>query len=189
MRFGATHAKATEELMAAGADLDIRDYSSGYSALDFAANRGHVEELKSILRYDRNVNACDSSWGLTPLHRVDEAARLVVLLLLEAGGDIEAECDDGLTPLFHAANERDTEIGSVRALLEGGEYINAYDKVGSTEDGDKSWDVVGKWEAEVDDYHQGDDDREANEERKADDQRIRRMLARAPTERSWRRRS
>eukprot|EP00752_Nemacystus_decipiens_P010666 g9497.t1 len=206
------HVKAAEELLAAGADLDIRSCGSS-SVLDSAAESGQVEAFRLILRYGGDVRACDRD-GLTPLHKIDVRADLLVPELLEAGADIEAECfAECSTPLFHAIRPPLRDIGAVRALLEGGANSNACDKNGSTplhaackesylravelllrwgadetranDLEDKPFDMVGTWEADVTDWGY---DRESNDERKADDQRIRQMLASAPADRSWRRR-
>eukprot|EP00752_Nemacystus_decipiens_P002437 g2294.t1 len=138
----------------------------------------------------------------------------VVRVLLEAGADVDAKAAgfESATPLRLAASKNPYSIGTMCALLEGGADVNARDEGGSTplhqacrrsnisgvelllrwgadetlvdEDGQTAEGDVGSWEHDVNEDCEG----AAREGRKADDRRIRHMLARAPADRSWRRR-
>lgn len=135
-------------------------------------------------------------------------------MLLEAGSDIEAKVTgDVSTPLHLAAYRRMRSSGTIRALLESGANVNTRDAYGATplhdacsqscatavealllwgadekladEDENTLGDVVGTWEQEFED---DSDEGGYKGQRKADDdERIHRMLARAP-DRFWRRR-
>ncbi len=138
-----------------------------------------------------------------------------VRILLKAGADIEAKTTRGsITPLDLAVSTRETSCNTILALLEGGAAVNVRRAFGQTplhgacncshadavelllrwgadetltdEDGQTAGDVVDPWnESDSDDG--GDEDSDFRQLR-ADDQRIRDMLARAPADRSWRRR-
>ncbi|CAM9782521.1 unnamed protein product [Ectocarpus sp. 12 AP-2014] len=131
-----------------------------------------------------------------------------VLALLDAGAGVNAKAGDNgdCMPLHVAVDRRMSSICTIRALLEGGSDVNVrndYDhtplhvacmcinvsaaelllRCGADEmlkddDGSTPADVVGGM---------GDGDL-TDEEIETDHQRIRRVLARAPADRSWRRR-
>ena len=207
---------AIEELLAAKADPDIRD-DYGCRPLDIAAVQdNNVEVLRVLVLHGGDVKACDDD-GYTALHHVadvDGPDREYVnsgsvRLLLEAGADIEAKANGDYgcrTPLHVSVCRRGSQSGTVCALLRGGADVNGRDErkytplhyacscsnVGGVELllrwgadetledelGGTPADEVGVWEQ----------DQVEDEERKADDKRIRHMLARAPADRSWRRR-
>ena len=193
------------ELLTADADIGIRD-DKNWSPLDKAAMQGHVGVLRELLRHGDSVKACNDL-GFTALHLAtlygrEDATRV----LLEAGADIEAKAtDQGSTPLHFAIEGRTRSSGAICALLDGGANVNARRTNGGTplhaacrfvswdrvelllrwgadetlvnQDGDTAADIVSKCE-EGDTYAEG----------KAVYRHIRRMLARAPADRSWRRR-
>eukprot|EP00752_Nemacystus_decipiens_P002423 g2284.t1 len=180
-------------------------------AKDCAAHWGCVDTLRALLRHGCDVTATNID-GYTALHHAANNFEEpgcdtsdAVRALLEAGANIEARTLDlGCTPL-HLAAGRDQWQSSdtICALLDGGAYVNARqdnertplheaccassvsaveillrrgaDETLVDETGDRPADHVGKWG-------------EGDEARKADNQRIRHMLARAPADRSWGRR-
>eukprot|EP00752_Nemacystus_decipiens_P005635 g5099.t1 len=214
---------AVEKLLAVGAKHHIRLNRSGsppyYTALDMAAQRGHVDVTRALLRGGSLVNATDKE-GSAALHLAahvdsdlgrhnDNDNGGVIRALIEAGADTETRIrDSGNTPLHHAAFT-DSNGNNVRALLEGGANVNASGRDGNTplhaacgharrsavelllrwgaderlvdKSGRTAEDAVGEWAqyGGLDEY---------DDERRADDELICRMLARAPADRSWRRR-
>ncbi|CAM9935787.1 unnamed protein product, partial [Pylaiella littoralis] len=209
---------AVEELLAAGANLDLRARTPGaLSPLEKAAQAGHEDVVRALLRCTGDINACDYR-GYTALHwaagaeeePVDDTGG-VVRMLLAAGADIEAKTSMGYTPLqVSCVVGQISSSSAIYALLEGGAEVNStgFDgwtqlyracnfsslagvelllRWGADENltdvvGDTAADILGLWEEDED---VGDI---RSEQRKADDQRIRRILARAPADRSWRRR-
>ncbi|CAN0557521.1 unnamed protein product [Ectocarpus sp. 12 AP-2014] len=207
------HLEAVEELLAAGANHSLRTNGSR-SPLEIAANRGHADVLKALLDKDSGEVDAANGDGRAALHyaaSVDGPVRDngdAVRALLGAGADVDVKTTDDIcaTPLHFAVNRRVASDLTIRALLEGGANIHARaarggtplhvacmrssvsivelllrwgaDEKLTTNDGDTPADVIGA-------LQQGDLD---DEEREADNQRIRRMLARAPADRSWRRR-
>ncbi|CAM9227563.1 unnamed protein product [Ectocarpus fasciculatus] len=187
-------------------------------ALDLAALNGNVDVVRSLLGNGSDVNArCNADWE-TALHCAAQGSRPlldngdVVRVLLEAGADIEARTKACVwTPLHRSVHSRFSSVDTIHALLEGGADVGAEDVYRLTplhracsksnaaavelllrwgadetivdEDGETAADVVGTWD------HSNDDDGSIDDEQlKADGQRIRQMLARAPADRSWRRR-
>ncbi|CAM9878530.1 unnamed protein product [Ectocarpus fasciculatus] len=212
---GNNHLEAVEKLLAAGANSGIRT-NYDYSPLDNAANRGHATIVKAFLDEDSSaVHATDyRGWTALhycvfepdgPVHDNDDAVRV----LLKAGADANSKTNssDGCyTPLHVAANHRLESIGTIRALLEGGANVNwrkrnegtplhtacrrssvagveillrwGADEKLTDDGGNTPTDVIGA------SSENGNND----EEIEVDNQRIRQMLARAPADRSWRRR-
>ncbi|CAN0387269.1 unnamed protein product [Ectocarpus fasciculatus] len=208
------HLEAVEELVAAGANYGLRINNNSLSPLDIAAHAGHAEVVKVML--DKNSSEVDatSGDGWTALHYASSGDGSscdngeVVRALLGAGADVNVmpTNDSCYTPLHLAVDVRIPPRGTIRALFEGGADINARcarnrtplylacgrlsvsgvelllclgaDEKLTSNTGKTPADVIGVWqENNLDD-----------EQREADHQRIRRMLARAPADRSWRRR-
>ncbi|CAN0035215.1 unnamed protein product [Ectocarpus sp. 12 AP-2014] len=143
---------------------------------------------------------------LLPLKKNPSVTTAMLSVLLEAGADVDAKTTASCsTPLHVAVDRRIASTGTIRALLEGGANVNVRDELNKTplhtacinssitgvelllrwgadekltnDDGDTPADVIGDWP-----------DVDNDEEIEVDNQRIRRMLARAPADRSWRRR-
>ena len=195
----------------------ISDDYSFCDVLDFAAEVGAVDVAKAILRYGSSVTAKSMEKGFTALHYCaaysavsDRDNSGVVRVLLDAWADVDAKSLCGSTPLQLAAYAGSS--ATVRALLEGGANPH-FRRGGGTPletachasnadvvelllrwgvDEKLTWDTLGKWQNFEDRYYELDgcpDDEKRNwRERKAADQRIRHMLARAPADRCWRRR-
>ena len=73
--------------------------------LHFAAGDGDLDQVRSLVKGDRDVNANDTQ-GLTPLHYAAAAEHIdVVRYLLSAGANVNAIDDStaGNTPLGHVA--------------------------------------------------------------------------------------
>lgn len=206
---------AAEQLLAAGANPDIRSFD-GWSVLDIAASRGNVSVLRALLRHG-DVHASDNA-GNTALHYAasfegsGDNGGSGVRVLLEAGAHIEAKTDVGYSPLHTAANCELPSRGVICALLEGEANVNVLDESKQTplhiaclkskvhtvelllqwgademltnEDSQTPGELVGQWNDDDDD----DDDGSGDDEHKVNEQRVRHMLARAPADRSWRRR-
>ena len=208
------HLVVAEELLAAGASLDLTD-DKGWSALRVAANQSRIDVLRALLRHGGDAVACNPR-GNSALHCAagvggdrDDGGE-AVRVLLEAGIDVDVKNTlRGYTPLHRAVMRRSAYSCAVLALLEGGANVNAQEahqsaplhvacghsnlsavrlllQWGADEtlvnmQQRKAADCVGVWE-------QAADADGGDEERKADDQRIRHMIARAPADRCWRRR-
>ena len=222
------HVAVVEQLLAAGADSEIRAayFTVEYRPLDIAANLGHVDVVRALLRRGSSVKTSENEHGFTSLHRAACCDRRgdngdVIRVLLEAGADIEAKTNDGSTPLHGAAYERLRTSGTILALLQGGASVDVRmsgdytplhlacqescvcnveallhwgaDETLTTSSGETAEDMLGEWDRRD---LSGDEDEDAHiyadssegQERSANDQRIRHMLARAPADRCWRRR-
>jgi ankyrin repeat protein len=117
---GATplHAASTpevvQELLAAGAVLERRDYEGG-TALLYASRSGHVAAVSELLARGAAVNAATDQ-GETSLHAASRSGHAeVVQALLSGGAGVELYDSEGRTPLFCACSAGRT--GAVRALL------------------------------------------------------------------------
>ncbi|CBN78753.1 conserved unknown protein [Ectocarpus siliculosus] len=207
--------EAVEELLGACANYGLRTEGTRCSPLEIAAHGGHADVLKALLDKDSSQLDDTDGEGWAALHYaavVDGPVRDngdAVRVLLGAGADVNEtnNNDSCFTPLHIAVNGRKVSDGTVRALLEGGSNIHARALLDQTPlhiackhasvtgvelllrwgADEKLTNNVGKTPADViRPRRQNDFDDE--EEREADNQRIRRMLEHAPADRSWRRR-
>lgn len=100
----------------AGADLEELDESTGMTPLALAAEGGHAEIAKLLLRVGADP---DRGGATTPLETaVVEGHREVVAVLLAAGASVNRAVEDGFTPLMTAASTG--QRGIVRLLLGAG---------------------------------------------------------------------
>ena len=98
------------------------------------AKSGDTSRLRELLATDRSlVNARDKD-GSTPLHcAVWKGHQQVVVLLIEAGADVNAHNDNdhwGTTPLHAAAHANQAAIAQL--LIDHGADVNAKDREGRT---------------------------------------------------------
>ncbi len=110
----------------AGLDVDARDVS-GQTPLFCAAEKGHVEACRALLRAGAAVNASDDGDnGVTPLRRAAACGHVgVIRALVAEGADINWASSTGNTALHDAAwNGR---AAAVRALIAEGAEIDAFD--------------------------------------------------------------
>jgi ankyrin repeat protein len=122
-RAGAGDHDSAEALIAAGADLDVRDGTFASSPVLWARNAGHTDMIKLLLARGARLNAADAAkLGLTSIvagflddvpDSIDAAAgwptplisavanghRSTVQLLLDRGADPNAPASNGQRPL------------------------------------------------------------------------------------------
>ncbi|CAN0415863.1 unnamed protein product, partial [Ectocarpus sp. 12 AP-2014] len=201
------HLSVVNALLTAGADVTIRD-NSGYSALDSASRFGHIDVMRALLRYGVDVNACGDD-GFSPLHLAAQRDQAdAINALMQAGADIESSEGVSLAPpLFSATDPRN--LKAMNTLLWHGASLTAQDTDGNTPlhlacyRQDKGLEAPvdlllrwgadetapnsdGKTPADLLDEHDNENDRTTCSE--AEIERVRLLLARAPADRSWRRR-
>lgn len=99
-----------ETLLHAGADFTLREPYDNYSALDVAAQNGHVGVMTALIGHGADVNNDGGTWstlhGAASSNQPDS-----VRVLLDAGADLH-DTAGGETPLHFAA-----DYGSHAALL------------------------------------------------------------------------
>lgn len=115
-----------EALLIAGARVAVRDGKTE-SSLDLAAAGGHVDVLKTLIRYGADVNAVCPA-GNTALCKAaercpDDRSRAIIDALVEAGADVGVRYDGGMTPLHEAAGFGRYE--TALALLRNGANVHA----------------------------------------------------------------
>lgn len=135
-------AAIVETLVKAGADVNARA-AGNWTPLDLAVQGGGPKAVGALLEAGGDMQA---GRRYTALHlaawRSDGEAATVVEVLLRAGADVNAESEDGSTPLHHAMQSNGE--GVVALLLQAGADDRARDRHGDT-----PWDVArafqGKW--------------------------------------------
>ncbi len=99
-----------ELLLAGGAKVNAHD-DNGFTALHMAAGIGHEKILRTLLDHGAAVDAGEASLGRTPLHYADSIRTVIVLL--DAGADIDATDGNGETPLHAAIASSKTDIAAI----------------------------------------------------------------------------
>lgn len=120
-----------KELIARGADVNVRQPRTGATLLMRAAESGSRDVVRSLLAAKADVKA-RSSDGCTALFLAAAGGFAdVVDLLVKQGAELEAaEERRGMTPLMMAAKNGD--LMTVQSLVAAGARINAMDKYGTT---------------------------------------------------------
>jgi uncharacterized protein len=95
------------------------------------AHEGRLAQVRSILEEDSSATHKLDSFEEHPLHTACRAGRTrIAKLLLDAGADLNARGQHGMTPLHHAV--RSYSPGLVRLLLEKGADASTEDDFGCT---------------------------------------------------------
>lgn len=132
------------KLLDIGADIQVRSYADGRTALHIAAGMEdgtNIDQATGTWKHGGGM--VDSKTG-KPLLR---PAREMILLLLQRGAQIEARNAVGETPLCHAV--RNNQVANARLLLEKGANLYALDLFGRTplfhaRDADSVYFLIGK---------------------------------------------
>ncbi|CAM9433791.1 unnamed protein product [Ectocarpus fasciculatus] len=200
------HVATVEVLLAADADVDFRDVEYSCSALSLATQNGHIDVVNVLLEH--GVDANDGGYGeASSLHWAAERDKPdCVTVLLDAGADINARSNhlDNGTPLHAAAKVASN--GALLALLRRGARVNEKTDDGSTAlhlagyaEGckvDDTVDTLLRWGASEQTLD-GDGETPVDRLKEAAHEvvwewpeldRAIELLARAPADRTWRRR-
>jgi uncharacterized protein len=107
-----------------------------------AIQNGNLPKVQALLQDNPQLVSSKSEYGWTPLHwAAMEGHKVAAKLLLAKGADVNANAEDGSTPLHAAAGNGDDSIRSnvfldneetVELLLASKAQINAQDKYGQT---------------------------------------------------------
>ena len=105
-------------LLDKGADVSRTDVE-GFSAMHVAAQSGHLEVVKLLMKASRaslDAKMCD---GSTPLHLSSQKGNCeVIRTLIKAGANINSRTQFGATPLYLATEER--QLLAIKELLRAG---------------------------------------------------------------------
>ena len=201
------HVAAALALMTAGADVNPQWSFFGSSVLQAAAERGDVGIMKAAIERGADVDVVDRRQR-TPLHAaVSSNSSEAIDLLVAAGANIEAQdAVEGSTPLHSAA--RKIKLEAMLTLLKHGANVHARDMVFQDTPLHSAVFMAGlvTGVSDVVDslLRSGADETTLNDNGTAaadlmvevvedlslaeDLNRVRKLLARAPAERAWRRR-
>lgn len=198
---------AVKAILGANPDTSIRYKVAcrGHSVLDLAAREGNVDILRALLQHGVDVNRLTD--GCTSLHIAALNNHVGAIdVLIEAGADMEVEDDDDCTPFLDAVLNHCHE--AALALLRRGANIEARDFRGETPlqiaprqagregvtaivnllltcgSDENALNPDGHIAAEIVGHHI----EYAACPLKKDLERVRELLANAPTDRAWRRR-
>lgn len=101
------------------------------SSLIKAVQKGDVVRVQQLLEKGADANACEDTWGWTPLHNAVQAGRVdIVNLLLSHGADPHRRKKNGATPFIIAGIQGDVKL--LEILLSCGADVNECDENGFT---------------------------------------------------------
>ncbi len=105
------------ELINMGVDLNIQS-SNKYTALMIACGNGNLKSVKHLVYSGCDLDICDTS-GYSPLKRSvhdirnNEIAEKIVRVLVDAGADLDKQCDEGYTALMNACSSNKYKIAEI----------------------------------------------------------------------------
>ena len=118
-----------KELLQKGVKADAAD-SNGFTALMYAAWKGHKDVVEILLVAGAKIDAADNNGNTALMLAAREGHKDVVEILLSAGTKIDAADSNGFTALMQAARNGHKDV--MEMLLSAGAKINAADNNGNT---------------------------------------------------------
>ena len=115
----------TRMLIAAGADIEARDYQE-YTALLRALEHGYEESANMLLDAGANIHVRDENGNTPLLHAAYKCSAALVRRLLDAGDDIHARNYSRSTALLEAAQGGNMEV--IHLLLGRGADLHCKDE-------------------------------------------------------------
>jgi ankyrin repeat protein len=101
---------------------NVNASNCGWTALHYAALRGHADCVSYCIEMGANVNVRNNS-GSTPLHSASYFGYVnVVRVLLDAGAIVDAFCDIGWTPLYSVICNKHNDVA--RLLIDRGAKVS-----------------------------------------------------------------
>lgn len=98
-----------------------------------AAEKGNMEQVKTLLKQDPNLINVRDGFGCTPLHSACSGGHIeVVKLLLSQGAKVDAMAEDRSTPFSRAVGSVHANKEVVKLLLSQGVDVNNVNAKGST---------------------------------------------------------
>ncbi|HEX8492295.1 MAG TPA: ankyrin repeat domain-containing protein [Pyrinomonadaceae bacterium] len=121
---------AVRELIAMGADVNVRDKDIDVTPLMQAVDSGNHEIVRMLLDAGADVDARNSN-GLTALMMVDKDATVeIVWTLISSGAKVNRRNEQGFSPLICASIQGNPPV--IQALIDAGAKPDMKDKEGKT---------------------------------------------------------
>ena len=122
--------EAVKEALLAKPDANVRDESTGSTALEMAVRHANREMVQVLLWAKADVNARNNS-GQTVLMMLGEKITSdIVWDLINAGAKVNVRDEDGDTALLEAARSNNLEV--LKTLLDAGAKVNVRNNNGQT---------------------------------------------------------
>jgi ankyrin repeat protein len=125
------HLEVIQKLIENGANVDLRESTSDWTALMVASCYGRERLVKVLIRHGANIEAQKTHWQRTPIIIASTQGRTsVVKILIDSGVNMETTDRDGRTSLMYASDNGYESV--VKLLIEAGANINAQSNNGMT---------------------------------------------------------
>jgi ankyrin repeat protein len=122
--------EAVKQLVFSSLDINVRDEHTKMTALDYTAENGNLEIVRTLILAGARANLANES-GRTPLMYLrDNASADLVRELLSAGAKVNARDESGSTALMNAAAYSNAAV--VKELIENGAKVDLKDNDGKT---------------------------------------------------------
>ena len=119
--------EAVKQHIAAGTDVNAKDFGFSQTGLHFAVKKGHKEIVELLIASGADVNAKDGTEWPALHHAAGQGHKGIAELLIVEGADLNAKDKWECTPLHNAASEGQKVI--VELLIAKGADVNVKSNV------------------------------------------------------------
>lgn len=122
--------KMAQLLINNGANINIRDTSSGKTILFNFIRRGNLDLVELLIENGADINIKDKSDSTPLFSAISKKREDMIRLLIESGVNVNLQGERGYTPLAMAALWENLEV--IELLIKNGADVNAQDNSGDT---------------------------------------------------------
>lgn len=119
-----------QTILLSRSDVNVRDETTQYSALEQAVDNGNREMVQVLLWAKADVNARDKDGQTVLMMLNDKVTSEILWDLINAGAKVNVRDKDGDTPLISVAEVNNVE--ALKVLLDAGAKVNATNNDGQT---------------------------------------------------------
>ncbi|CAM9877131.1 unnamed protein product, partial [Pylaiella littoralis] len=118
--------RVVKDLLRQGASVSVAD-SDGYTALHHSVYHKHLAVSKDLIEAGADLEARPGDVYDTPLHvAATKSFHQGMVVLIDAGANVDSRLDDGATPLFFAASNGRLEAVKILLRANANPLLSAY---------------------------------------------------------------